>query len=159
LRDGAPIRLRPISAEDKQLLVDMLEGLSEQSRYWRFFTWLRELTPELLVRYTELDHSEREAIVAIEPSSGAPLGVARWVRASEEPEMAEVAVAVVDDWHHRGVASALLEELSARARQEGIRRFLAFVQTGNSDALRLFRALGARRRKLAGPYVELVLEL
>ena len=159
LRDGASITVRPIAPEDKQLLVDVFGRLSEESRYWRFFMNLRGLTPAMLVDFTEVDHSDHEAVIAIEPSSGQALGVARYGRLSEDPEAAEVAVAVVDDWHRRGVARALLAELSARARHEGFRRFVAVVRADNRAAVALFGRVSGGKPRLAGPVFEFVIEL
>jgi acetyltransferase len=159
LRDGAAVRLRPIAPEDKPLLVDVFERLSGDSRYRRFFTNLRELSPAMLAYFTEVDHSDREAIIAIDPASRAALGVARYVRLSEDPETADVAVAVVDDWHERGVAHALLAQLSSSARHEGILRFVALVQAKNRDALELVEGIGNSNLQLAGPNLQLVIRL
>lgn len=112
LRDGAAVTLRPIAPEDNPLLVDVFERLSERSRYRRFFISLREVSPAMLTLFTEVDHSDREAIIANDLRSGYALGVARYVCLSEASETAEAAVAVVDDWHGRGVAHALLAKLS-----------------------------------------------
>lgn len=158
LRDGTPVRLRAVAPTDKPLLVDVFERLSENSRYRRFFTNLRELSPTTLAYFTELDHSDREAIIAIEPRSGQALGVARYVRLSEDPEAAEVAVAVVDKWHRRGVGPALLTELKRRARHKGIRRFVALIQADNRDAVALVEVVGDGELLLAGPNLELVIE-
>ncbi len=159
LRDGASITVRPIAPEDKPLLVEVFGRLTEESRYWRFFMNLRALSAAMLVDFTEVDHSDHEAVIAIEPSSGQALGVARYGRLSEDPEAAEVAVAVVDDWHRRGVARALLAELSARARHEGFRRFVAVVRADNRAAVALFGRASGGKPRLAGPVLEFVIEL
>lgn len=159
LRDGTSVTLRLVSPEDKPLLIEVFNGMREESRYRRFFTNLQQLPPRLLSYYTELDHSEREAIIAIETSSRRPLGLARYVRLKDARETAEVAVAVVDDWHRRGIAAALLSELTRRARQEGIVRLLAVVKATNRAALELFHRAGYGRLESTGPELELVLEL
>ena len=64
----------------------------------------------------------------------------RW---PEAPDSAEVAVAVVDDWQGRGLGSALLEELTERAGEEGIERFTATVLAENRQVIELLRGLGA----------------
>ena len=133
--------------------------MSEESRYWRFFINLRGLTPAMLGNFTEVDHSNHEAVIAIESSSGQALGVARYSRLSEDPEAAEVAVAVADAWHRRGVAHVLLAELSARAQHEGFRRFVAVVRADNRAALALFGGAGRGTPRLAGPVLEFVIEL
>lgn len=159
LGDGTAVTLRLVSPEDKPLLIEVFNGMREESRYQRFFTNLPQLPPRLLSYYTELDHSEREAIIAIETSSRRPLGVARYVRLQGDQETAEVAVAVVDDWHRRGIAAAMLSELTRRARQEGIVRLLAVVKATNRAALELFHGAGYRRLESTGLELQLVLEL
>lgn len=159
LLDGTSVILRAVAPQDQPLLVEVFDGMSEESRYRRFFTSLPELPARLLTDYSQLDHSDREAIIAIEPSSTRALGIARYVRLAEDPHKAEVAVAVVDDWHHRGLASALLSALTRRAQQEGIARFVAIVQATNRDALELFHATGNSRLEKVGPHLELVIEL
>jgi nucleotide-binding universal stress UspA family protein/GNAT superfamily N-acetyltransferase len=159
LRDGSRVKLRAIAPEDKELIAGAFERLSDASRYRRFFTVLRQLPPETLSYLTEVDHVDHEAIIAIEPSSAEALGVARYIRTSDDPEMAEVAVTVVDDWQGRGLGRALLSELTRRARQEGVRRFLAIVLTENRTAVKLLRGVSDAQMRWAGSETELVIEL
>jgi ribosomal protein S18 acetylase RimI-like enzyme len=159
LRDGAAITVRPIAPADKPLLVDVFGQLSEKSRYWRFFINMPAMSPAMLVDFTEVNHSDHEAVIAIEPSSGQALGVARYGRLTEDPEAAEVAVAVVDDWHGRGVGRALLAELSARAQHEGFRRLVALVRADNRGAVALFEGVRSGNLRLAGSVLEFDIEL
>ena len=81
MRDGARVVLRPVALEDKPLLAaSFFERLSEESRYRRFFTPKNELSAAELDYLVDVDHSDHVAIIAIEPSSGEELGVARYVR-------------------------------------------------------------------------------
>ena len=159
LRDGSRVRLRPILADDKPLVADAFDRLSEGSRYRRFFQSQDALAPAALAYLTEVDHIDHEAIIAIEPSGGDALGVARYIRTGEDPEAAEVAFAVVDDWQGKGLGRALLTELTRRARQEGVRRFVAFVLYDNQEAIKLLRGVSEIERHGVGPEVELVIEL
>jgi nucleotide-binding universal stress UspA family protein/GNAT superfamily N-acetyltransferase len=159
LRDGARATLRPIAPEDKPLLVAIFERLSEESRYRRFFTPMNELSPAELDYFVDIDHEDHEAIIAIDPSSGEALGVARYVRSKEDAEVAEVAVTVADDWQGRGLGRALLDRLTYRARREGVRRFSALVLTDNPGALGLLSGVGETQRQLDTGVVELLIEL
>jgi GNAT superfamily N-acetyltransferase len=86
--------------------------------------------------------------------------VARYVRSSDDPEVAEVAVAVSDPWQRRGVGTALLHRLTERARDEGIQRFSAEVLAENEPMLELAAALGELSViDAGGGAVELMLEL
>ncbi|MGH2847421.1 MAG: GNAT family N-acetyltransferase, partial [Thermoleophilaceae bacterium] len=67
------------------------------------------------------------------------------IRPIRPADRAELAVAVVDAWHRRGVGTALLQRLAERAREEGIRRLSAEILTENRPMLDLTRALGEVR--------------
>ncbi len=160
LRDGVRVRLRAITPADKELLAASFERLSEQSRYRRFLTAKSKLTrSELAYLVDDVDHSDHEAIVAIEPATGSMLGIARYVRSKSDPEIAEVAVTVADDWQRRGVGRALLDRLTYRARREGIRRFTALVLSENRPALGLLEDVGETRRRRSAGELELLIEL
>ena len=145
LRDGSRVRLRQIHGSDKELLLRGFDRLSRESRYRRFLTPTAQLS-EAAVRYlTEVDHHDHEAIVALDEESGEGIGVARYVRNSERPDVAEVAVTVVDGWQGRGLGTRLLEVASARAREEGIGTFTALMLATNQEMMSLLERLGPLR--------------
>jgi GNAT superfamily N-acetyltransferase len=145
LRDGSRVRLRQIHDSDNDLLRRGFERLGAESRYRRFLTPTAQLS-EAEVRYlTEVDHRDHEAIVALDEESGEGIGVARYVRNRERPDVAEVAVTVVDDWQGRGLGTRLLEVASARAREEGIASFTAFMLATNQEMMSLLERLGPLR--------------
>lgn len=160
VRDGSTILVRPIRGGDKEALAQGFSRLSPESRYRRFFAPLQRLTETDLRYLTEVDHHDHEALVAFGPG-GNLVAVARFVR-SEDPTAAEVAVTVVDDWHGRGVATAVLEELVGRAREEGVERFLALMLDENEAAIELFKQLSEGEpspSRSASGNLELVIEL
>jgi RimJ/RimL family protein N-acetyltransferase len=142
LRDGHEILIRPIRPDDREELAEGMRRLSPESRYRRFFTPTSELSAAELRYLTEVDHHDHEALVALDPDSGHGIGVARFVRSADDPELAEVAVAVADSWHNRGVATALLDRLTQRAREEGVGRFSAEVLADNRPMLELIDDMG-----------------
>ncbi len=77
LRDGARVTLRPITSDDKDRLREAFERLGEESRYRRFFSPMRTLSPATLRYLTEIDHHDHEALVAQEATTGECLGVTR----------------------------------------------------------------------------------
>ncbi len=160
-RDGTEIEIRQVRPDDKRLIAEGLERLSPESRYRRFFRPLDHLSERDLVYLTEIDHTDHEALAAIDPESGDLVGVARYVRGAE-PHLAEVSVAVGDPWQRRGVATALLERLVERARGAQITHFVALVMDDNVEAISLFehRVPGhARPRRSASGHLELLIEL
>ena len=159
LRDGARVGLRPIAPGDKPLLAASFERLSEQSRYRRFFTAKPELSASELDYLVDVDHRDHEAIVAVDLASGEVLGVARYIRSTSDPEVAEISVTVVDEWQRRGLGRALAGRLTYRARREGVRRFSAVVQSDNEASLALLEGAGDRRRRFESGAVELEIAL
>jgi nucleotide-binding universal stress UspA family protein/GNAT superfamily N-acetyltransferase len=159
LRDGARVTLRPIAPEDAPLIAASFERLSEESRYRRFFTIKDTLPPAQLAYLVDVDHRDHEAIIAIDPSSGEALGVARYIRLKEDGDVAEVAVTVADDWQRRGLGRALLERLAYRARREGVRKFSALVLSGNPGAVKLLTNVGDTQTRHDTGVVELIIEL
>jgi RimJ/RimL family protein N-acetyltransferase len=160
LRDGEQILIRPIRPEDREELAAGMERLSPESRYRRFFTPTSGLTASELSYLTEVDHHDHEALVALEPATEHGIGVARFVRSPADGERAEVAVAVADSWHNRGVATALLARLTERAREEGVRRFSAEILADNRPMLELIEELGdVTARRLDQGSVEVEVEL
>jgi GNAT superfamily N-acetyltransferase/nucleotide-binding universal stress UspA family protein len=157
LRDGARVRIRPIEPEDRAMVVAGFERMSPESRYRRFFSAVPRLTGSQLDYLTMVDHHDHEALVAIDEASGDGVAVARYVRTGEG--VAEPAIAVIDDWQGRGLASVLLDALVERAREEGIRTFAAPVLADNRTAIRAFERLGATTVTHKGREVELAIEL
>ena len=145
LRDGSRVRIRQGHESDRQMLLHGFERLSNESRYRRFLAPMPELS-EATVRYlTEIDHHNHEAIIAVDDASGEGIGVARYVRNEQRPDVAEVAVTVIDDWQRRGLGGLLLEVIGERARAEGITRFTALMLAMNERMLKLFRRAGSVR--------------
>jgi GNAT superfamily N-acetyltransferase len=155
LRDGSEIRVRPVRPEDKPQILQAFEGLGAGSRYRRFLGVKKQLSTAELARFTEVDHSDHEALGAVDPQTGDGIGVARYVRLGDRREAAEAAVTVVDAWQGKGVGSVLLERLAARAREEGIREFTATLLSDNRAVLSLFRHLGVLRVVRDGPVQEI----
>src|ERR1700712_4109648 len=123
--DGFPsVLLRPIAAEDKDALVAGLGRLSERSVYQRFLSPKPRLSTSELRYLTEVDFVDHYALVAV--LAGAPdvvVGVGRWVRSTEAPGDAEIAIVIADDLQGRGVGTALGRALAEAARTRGVTRF------------------------------------
>jgi GNAT superfamily N-acetyltransferase len=145
LRDGTPVRLRPILSEDKAEVIRAFERLSLQSRYQRFFSPLRELSPSLLAYLTDIDYVDHFAYGAFAIAQPEPtlIGVARYIRQADEPQSAEVAIAVIDDYHRRGLGKQLLCALAAMAIENGISRFRGNALWENRPLLELLRQANA----------------
>jgi acyl-CoA synthetase (NDP forming)/GNAT superfamily N-acetyltransferase len=138
LRDGRPVRLRPITPDDGERLATFHRSLSDETIYFRFFAPYPELSQRDIKRFTHVDYVDRVALVAT--VGGAIVGVARYDRL--ESDDAEVAFVVRDDHQGRGLGSVLLEHLAVAARENGIRRFVAEVLPSNRRMLATFEEAG-----------------
>jgi RimJ/RimL family protein N-acetyltransferase len=143
LQDGAPVLIRPIRADDKRMLTDGLRRLSDQSVHRRFLTPKHSFSRAELRYLTEVDGRDHVALVAEHPAEPVRrlIAVARFVRLSDDPHAAEVAITVADNWQRRGLGSLLTEQLAAEARALGVRRFTATMAADNVPAHRLMAKL------------------
>jgi len=141
LRDGSAVLIRPIQAADAPLVAGVFAGLSAASRWMRFLAAKNHLTEAELRYLTDVDHHDHEALAALGPG-GHGVGVARYIRHPHDPQAAEIAIAVVDDWHRRGLGTQLLTHLSVRARRAGIHRLTALTATSNTAMTGLLHTLG-----------------
>jgi GNAT superfamily N-acetyltransferase len=139
------VEIRPIEPDDRDALARGFDRLSEQSRYRRFLSPRGPLSQAELSYLTEVDHHDHEALVAVDPETEEGVGVARFIRSPEDPAVAELAVAVADDWQRQGVGSVLAAELAKRARDEGITCFTALALAENDAILGLLQDLGEVR--------------
>lgn len=160
LRDGSRVVVRPIEPGDKGALLEGFARLSDESRYRRFLSATPRLTESQLRYLTEVDHDRHEALVAFDEATREPVGVARYVRCEEGSPDAEPAVTVVDHWHGRGLGTVLLEELTKRARNAGVERFIATVLPENKPVIALAEHLDpGAKESLEGGVLRIETEL
>jgi RimJ/RimL family protein N-acetyltransferase len=144
LRDGSAVLIRQVRSVDAPLLADGFARLSAASRQMRFLGVKKELSAAELRYLTDVDHHDHEALAALDQAGGHGVGIARYIRDADDPQAAEIAVTIVDDWQGRGLGTELLAQLSGRACQEGIRRFTALADPSNVAVAALLRNAGAR---------------
>ena len=146
--DGS-VQLRPLEPGDSNSVLEVFAGLGPRSRELRFLTPKPRLTSADLRQLTQVDHHDHVAVVAVSASDGRPIGVARFVREREQPDSADVAVAVVDAWQDRGIGTMLTNELVRRAREVGVRRFTMAMAPDNEGAARLLHRAPGEIERLA----------
>lgn len=144
LDDGTPLTVRPIRPEDATIEQDFVRRLSPEAKYFRFMQRLHELTPEMLVRFTQIDYDREMALIAVtrsEQGEETELGVARYV-INPDGESCEFALVVDDRWRHRGIGSRLMRALMNVARSRGISCMEGEVLAENAPMLDLVARLG-----------------
>src|SRR3954469_13068691 len=152
LRDGRTAHIRPIRTEDREVFVEFYSRVSDQSKYYRFFSPMPRLSDRDVDRFTTVDHVNRVAFVLT--LQGRIIAVGRYdvIRPGE----AEVAFLVEDQHQGRGIAQLLLEHLAQAGRERGVDRFVAEVLPDNTRMIQTFRDAGYR---VVSEYEEGVLQL
>jgi acyl-CoA synthetase (NDP forming)/RimJ/RimL family protein N-acetyltransferase len=152
LVDGGTAHIRPIRAEDAPLLVEFYDRVSDESKYYRFFSAMPRLSPRDVKRFTEVDHRTRVAFVIL--LAGKMIAVGRFDVTT--PGEAEVAFLVEDAHQRRGIATILLEHLAQAARELGVEKFVAEVLPQNRRMIAIFEEAGYH---VAGGYQDGVISL
>jgi acetyltransferase len=156
LRDGSEVTVRAVREEDADKLQATIRGLSEESRYTRFFSALRELPPSLLQRAVHPEAGRELQLLAVAGPDERIVAGTRYV-ALETAGHCEFAIVVVDDWQGRGLARLLLEMLMREARKHGFTHMEGSILASNAPMLGLAERLGFRRHvSPEGPRVCLV---
>ena len=153
LLDGTTLEVRPIGPDDSAGLDAFHERCSERTHYRRFFSSQRHLQPTMRERFVNVDHVDRDALVATLDDT--IIGVARYDRQAD-PAVAEVAFVVEDAHQRKGIATLLLHELADIACTRGIREFRAITLAENVAMQHVFRKSGfpvVARRDMNDPSV------
>ncbi|MGD8308635.1 MAG: GNAT family N-acetyltransferase, partial [Chromatiales bacterium] len=142
LADGTDLVIRPMRPEDAEMEREFVRELSPQSKYMRFMQSIKELTPEMLVRFTQPDYDREMALIAVVTLGGRrrEVGVARYA-INPDGESCEFALVVSDELHKRGIGSRLMERLMEAARERGLARMEGEVLAENRPMLNLCREL------------------
>jgi GNAT superfamily N-acetyltransferase len=137
--DGTAMRIRAIRPDDKERLHEHFKSMSEQSIYFRFMGIRRDLSPDDLKQLTELDFKNHVGLAAtvIENGHERFIGVGRYL-VGVNPQRAEVAFAVRDEFQGHGIGTLLLEHLSLIADANGVAEFEADVLGENRQMLEVF---------------------
>jgi acetyltransferase len=143
LNDGSDITIRPIRPEDAKIEQDFVRNLSQEAKYFRFMQHLHELTPTMLIRFTQIDYDREMAFIAVTYQNGieTQLGVARYT-INPDSHSCEFAIVIADEWQHRGFAHRLMHSLMDAARARGLNLMEGEVLTNNVNMLRLVEKLG-----------------
>jgi ribosomal protein S18 acetylase RimI-like enzyme len=145
------LTVRPIMLGDVDRLARFGARLSPESVRFRFFSPLRTFPRSMLVRLADVDHTCRDALVAL--NGDEIVAVARY-DARSDGHTAEIALTVEDAWQHQGVGKRLARRLAVLARERGYDAFMASALPENRAALGLVHRLspGAKVVWAGGDY-------
>jgi len=154
MKGGTPVTIRPIRPEDEPAMVGFHETLSERSVYLRYFTALKlqqRVAHTRLLRICFNDYDREIALVA-ERSLGKGkfeiLGVARMSKIHGS-SMAEFAVVVTDKSQHKGLGTELTKRLIDIARNEKLKKLVAYTLLENHEMQNMCKKLGFQVSKIS----------
>ncbi len=142
-RGGLRIFIRPVKPEDSPMYANLFKELSPTSIYYRFFGILKELRPEMLARFTQIDYDREIALVAIDEDAEEErmLGVARIIGDPDGAE-GEFAVLIGDAWQGKGIGAGLLQKLLLIAEKRGFKVIHGIVLKENRNMIALGQKMG-----------------
>lgn len=151
LADGTRVTIRAIRKEDAALEREFIKHLSPEARRMRFLAQINEPSDQLIDSLTNLDFSHDMALIAIVEQQGkaVEVGVSRYATGADRT-VGECAVAVTDDWQHRGLGTLLMRRLIEIARARGLVKLVSMDDAGNSKMRELARDLGFQRKSSPG---------
>jgi acetyltransferase len=143
LKDGTPVKLRPMIPEDEKLVEGLLRNCSEETLYFRYFSVLKSFPHSFLIRFTQNDYDRELGLAAIgaPPGPEVMMGVGRLVMTPER-DTAEFAVIIADPWHGKGLGEKLIAEVIHIAKDSGVKLVWGEILASNEPMLGLVRKLG-----------------
>jgi acetyltransferase len=141
--NGVRLTVRPIRPEDAEIERDFVRQLSPEARYYRFMSTMRELSPQMLARFTQIDYDREMALIAVVARNGRAeeVGVARYVT-NPDGTSCEFAIVVADEWQEHGLGHHLMSQLIEIARSRGLATMSGDILAVNQPMLAFVASLG-----------------
>ncbi len=157
--DGTEVLLRPVRPEDEPLEHRLFHSLSKETVRERFFSPLKEMSHEMLVRFCNIDY-DREIAIAAEVTKGDERRFAGISRLIIEPGMkAQFAVIVHDDYQGSGLGYKLVDVLIGIAQEKGLDEVYGITLNENNKMIGLARKLGFSTKLMSDGVTGLILKL
>ncbi len=144
LLNGEMVFLRPLRPEDASLYPDFLSKVTRFDLRLRFFSAIRELSPEMIDKLVHYDPKEAMAFVALD-ADGQLLGVVR-LHDDERHETGEFAILLKSHLKGRGLGWLMMKHMIAYAREHGLKTVSGQVLAENSTMLQMCSELGFQTR-------------
>lgn len=161
LRSGMQVCLRPLHPSDQDWIERGIMELSDRSRYLRFFSSFKIAPASVVEKLSAVDGINHIAwgVVNLDATDHPAIAAAHAIRNTEDPVTGEFAIAVLDDYHGKGVSRVLIAALFANCVEKGLRKLDIAVMRENKKAARLIAALGAEMTQSEGPVAYYRLDL
>jgi GNAT superfamily N-acetyltransferase len=145
---GDVVTIRPIRLADAEMEAEFVRRLSPQTRHYRFFGGVKELSPTEVSNLCDVDGKHSMAFVATVRQDGreTEIGVSRYAPNSHA-DVREIAVTVADEWQHKGLGTLLMQQLIKSAQLNGVRHLYSVDLSDNSGMRSLAKDLGMSAKR------------
>ena len=159
LKDETPVLFRPMKPEDEGLFNELFKSLSNETKRFRFFEIIKEMSHETLTRYCNLDYDREVAIVAqLQSNDKKLIGVSRII-VEPDGKNGEFAVLVGDKWQGMGLGAKLLDAIIAVGKDMRLERIFGMIMQTNYKMINLCSKKGFESTTLDEETVEMSLKL
>ncbi|MHB8769783.1 MAG: GNAT family N-acetyltransferase [Syntrophales bacterium] len=154
-KTGQQVFMRPVKISDEPLIKEFFYSLSDRSLNRRFLSKRKDMPHERLQDFVIIDYTREVVILAIIGSAEQEtiVGIGQY-GIDESSHTAEVAFAIRDDHHNRGIGTEMLSYLTYLAKRDGLLGFTAEVLIDNKPMLHVFEKGGfdIKKKSDAGVY-------
>jgi RimJ/RimL family protein N-acetyltransferase len=153
-KDNTYLCFKALEREDRDKFIEGFKKLSPKTVYHRFFGFMKELTPRQLEDLLNIDKKDHVAWAAFDivDDEAIGIGVGRFRRSLDNPQEAELALTVIDEYQFKGVGTILLGIMYYLASHLDINTFTAVILSDNSKLIRRFKELGAQMTRVGTEY-------
>lgn len=137
-------------------------ALSDRSRYFRFFSGFKQAPPSVLKRLTYFDGDHHLAWGAVDSDLDVKpaIAAAHIFRVDSLPDTSgDFAIAILDEYHHQGIARTLIACLFIDALSKGFLSVNLDVLSENRVGISLFGSLGAETRGMGAGVSQMTIDL
>lgn len=148
MRGGGEYLVRPMHPDDANMLQQLVQRLSPESRYFRFVSTLTELPAHMLARLSLIDYEREMALVAVIRESDAEgqeqeriIAVSRYIT-NVDRRSCEFSLLVDDAFSGKGLGAKMMQSIMEVARDRGLEEIDGLILANNTPMLKLMRSLG-----------------
>lgn len=134
--------MRAFKPEDRTDFLAAAERTGPLTRYRRFFALKPKYSEREMNFFLNVDLDKHVALIALMDEAGRQIIVAAGRYIVIQPQKAEVAFTVIDQYQRQGIAPILLRHLIGIARSAGLNTLIAEVLSENMQMLKVFEKSG-----------------
>lgn len=147
-----------MTIKDKKLLQDGFKKLSLLSKTYRFHRPKATLTEKDTNYFLNIDNYDHLAIGAVEKKDNKEYGIGliRYIREKNNPDIAEVGLTIIDSYQHKGLGTELYKKLLVYAKKNGIKSLTNYVLTNNIFMIELLKKFNSISKREIGGITKII---